>query len=117
MIFIHGFLGHAFEFKPYLEYFENKVRWISISILGLEKKFPKPKDLNEITPKMFIDLIVDFVTRILKFKRIILVGHSFGAILGQAFVYHHPDLIAGVNFNWNSNIPVHLGFLAYTNSR
>ena len=83
----------------------------------MEKHFPKPKDLNTISPQTFIELIVEFVTKVLKFKRIVLVGHSFGAILSQAIVYHYPELIAGVSFNAFSNIAVHLGFLAYTNLR
>ena len=32
----------------------------------------------------------------LKFKRFIIVGHSFGAIISQAFVYHYQDVVAGV---------------------
>ncbi|CAI2368530.1 unnamed protein product [Moneuplotes crassus] len=116
MVFIHGFLGHAFEFKPYLDYFADKVRCISISVLGLEKHFDKPKDLNDVSIKNYMDLIVEFVTEKLKFKRIVLVGHSFGGIFSNAFCYYKEELVAGVSFNAISNISSHLGFLAYTQS-
>ena len=52
----------------------------------------------------------------LKFKRIVLVGHSFGGIFANVFTYYHPELIAGVSFNAVSNISANLGFLAYTAS-
>lgn len=85
--------------------------------MGLEKHFPKPKDLNDISPKSFCDLVMEFVTVRLGLKRIILVGHSFGAILAQAITYSHPDVIAGCAYFANSQIAPHLGFLAYTNLR
>ena len=116
MVFIHGFLGHAFEFKPYLEFFKDKVRWISISILGLERHFPKPEDINAISPKSFWDLIVELMTVKFNIKRFVLVGHSFGAIISQMFVYHYQDVVAGVWFIWYSSISSHLGFLAYNNT-
>lgn len=84
--------------------------------MGLEKHYPKPRDLNDVSCKSFIQLIVEFVRDKLGFERIILVGHSFGGIIANAIAYYYPELVAGVNFNAVSNISAHLGFLAYTGS-
>lgn len=84
--------------------------------MGLEKHFPKPKDLNTISIKNFCDLIIEFMTDILGFKRIVIVGHSFGAIMAQPLTYYYSDVIAGVCINAASTKATHLGFLAYTNA-
>jgi pimeloyl-ACP methyl ester carboxylesterase len=84
--------------------------------MGLEKHYPKPRDLNDVSCKSFIQLIVEFVRDKLMFDRIIIVGHSFGGIIANAITYYYPDLVAGVSFNSVSNVSAHLGFLAYTGS-
>lgn len=84
--------------------------------MGLEKHYPKPRDLNKVSCKNFIELIIEFVHQKLKFERFIVVGHSFGGIIANAIAYYYPDLVAGVSFNAVSNIASHLGFWAYTGS-
>lgn len=96
MVFIHGYFGNAFEFKPYLDYFSGKIRCISLSIFGLEKHFPHPEDINEVTPKNFVDMIVEFTTEVLGFKRIILAGHSLGGGFSSIVSNAHPELVAGL---------------------
>ena len=84
--------------------------------MGYEKHFPKPDDINSISPKTFGDLIIEFVTQKLGFKRCILVGFSFGGILSQPFAYHYPEVIAGVCFMCCSTIAPHIGLIAYNNT-
>ncbi|CAI2368064.1 unnamed protein product [Moneuplotes crassus] len=113
MVFIHGYFGNAFEFKPYLDYFSGKIRCISLSIFGLEKHFPHPEDINEVTPKNFVEMIVEFTTEVLGFNRIILAGHSLGGGFSSIVSNLHPELVAGVCVLGTCKFSLSIGIMAF----
>lgn len=45
----------------------------------------------------FADLIVKLIHDVLKVKKVVIIGHSFGGMISTIISAHEPDLVMGVS--------------------
>lgn len=80
ILFIHGYLDNVNSFLPILPHF-NKTNWIAIDLAGHGKSQHRSQDAHY----HLLDYVYDVVCLIeqLELKRVVLVGHSLGAIISS----------------------------------
>lgn len=80
ILFIHGYLDNINSFLPILHYF-NETNWIAIDLAGHGKSQHRSQDAHY----HLLDYVYDVVCLIeqLELKRVVLVGHSLGAIISS----------------------------------
>ncbi len=90
LFFIHGFGGHAMQWRYQLNEFAQKNRVIALDLRGhgLSDKPAEGYDIDSLQ----IDL--DVALDVLKVKgRFVLIGHSFGGALAVDYSLRHPERI------------------------
>ena len=93
VIFLHSFGGDSSHWASQLDHLRHHRRALAIDLRG-HGKSAKPKDRDYSVDAFVRDLEV--VVRELKLERFVLVGHSLGAAVANAYAGKHPRQVAGV---------------------
>ena len=93
VIFLHSFGGDSSHWASQLDHLRHHRRALAVDLRG-HGKSARPKDRNYALDAFVSDL--DTVVRELKLERFILVGHSLGAAVANAYAAKHPRKVAGV---------------------
>ncbi len=88
LVFIHGWLGSSLEWKYQLYHFNLKNHIILIDLPGFGKSDKPNKDYSI---DFYTRQISDFL-KLLKYNKIILIGHSLGGLIAQDIVLKNPKL-------------------------
>ncbi|BDR58066.1 alpha/beta fold hydrolase [Xylocopilactobacillus apicola] len=121
VLYLHG--GPGFSCAPLMQKFNSRLDQ-DLNFINLEQRgtglsyYPFAKD-EKITISTFIDDVYQFVCYLLdryQRKQLILVGHSWGSILGLKFIEHYPELISkyigvGQVINTQKNLDLQREFL------
>lgn len=92
LIFVHGYLDNAHSFLPMLPYFTD-VNWIAIDLVGHGKSPHRSPDAHY----HLVDYAFDLACLIeqLKLRKVILVGHSLGAIVSSIVASSQASCLKG----------------------
>jgi pimeloyl-ACP methyl ester carboxylesterase len=93
VVFLHSFGGDSSHWSSQLDHLRHHRRAIAIDLRG-HGKSARPLDLDYSIGAMARD--VDEVAKALKLPRFVIVGHSLGAAVANAYAGAHPDRVAGV---------------------
>ena len=93
VIFLHSFGGTSGHWASQLDHLRHHRRALAIDLRG-HGKSARPKDLDYSLGAYVRDL--ESVTKNLKLQRFVLVGHSLGASVANAYAASHPSQVAGV---------------------
>jgi len=93
VVFLHSFGGDSSHWASQLDHLRHHRRALAIDLRG-HGKSAKPKDRDYSVDAFVRDLEV--VVRELKLERFVLVGHSLGAAVANAYAGKHPRQVAGV---------------------
>ena len=89
LVFIHGWLGSSLEWKYQLYHFNVKNHIILLDLPGFGKS-DKPKE--NYTIDFYTKQIIDFF-KLLKYNKVILIGHSLGGLIAQDIVLKNPKIV------------------------
>jgi len=93
VIFLHSFGGDSSHWASQLDHLRHHRRALAIDLRG-HGKSARPND-DDYSVKAFVrDL--ESVVKELKLQRFVLVGHSLGAAIANAYAAEHPRRVAGV---------------------
>jgi proline iminopeptidase len=94
LVFIHGISGCCAAWKPYEEHFGKDCNLLFFDLRGHGKSFKKKSadfySLDNIADDIF-EMAISF-----GIKRMVLVGHSFGALLALDFADRYYDMVDGL---------------------
>jgi len=93
VLFLHSFAGDSRHWASELDHLRHQRRALAIDLRG-HGKSARPKDLDYSVKAMVRDL--EAVVRDLKLQRFVIVGHSLGASVANAYAAAHPNQVAGV---------------------
>lgn len=93
VIFLHSFGGDSSHWANQLDHLRHHRRALALDLRG-HGKSAKPKDRDYSVEAFVRDLEV--VVRELKLQRFILVGHSLGAAVANAYAAKHGRQVAGL---------------------
>jgi pimeloyl-ACP methyl ester carboxylesterase len=93
VIFLHSYAGDSRHWATQLDHLRHHRRSLAIDLRG-HGKSAKPKDMDYSIGAMVND--VDHVVRELKLQKFVLVGHSLGAAVANAYAAKYPGKVAGV---------------------
>ena len=93
VIFLHSFGGNSSHWASQLDHLRHHRRALAVDLRG-HGKSAKPKDRDYSVDAFVRDL--EAVTKELKLQRFVLVGHSLGAAVANAYAAKHPRQVAGV---------------------
>ena len=94
LVFIHGISGCCAAWKPYEEYFGKDCNLLFFDLRGHGKSFKK-KDADFYSFDRIVDDIFEMAISF-GIKRMIPVGHSFGALLALDFANKYPEMVEGL---------------------
>lgn len=93
VLFLHSFGGDSSHWANQLDHLRHHRRALAIDLRG-HGKSARPKD-NDYSVGAFVR-DVDTVVKELKLQRFVLVGHSLGAAVANAYAAANPSKVAGV---------------------
>lgn len=93
VILLHSFGGDSGHWATQLDHLRHHRRALAIDLRG-HGKSARPKDMNYSLPAYVSDLEV--VVKELKLERFVLVGHSLGAAVANAYAGKHPRQVAAL---------------------
>jgi len=93
VILLHSFGGDSGHWATQLDHLRHHRRALAIDLRG-HGKSARPKDMDYSLPAFVGDLEV--VVRELKLERFVLVGHSLGAAVANAYAGKHPRQVAAL---------------------
>ena len=93
VIFLHSFGGDSSHWANQLDHLRHHRRALAVDLRG-HGKSAKPKEKDYSIDAFVSDLEV--VVKELKLERFVLVGHSLGAAVANAYAGKHPRQVAGV---------------------
>ena len=93
VILLHSFGGDSGHWATQLDYLRHHRRALAIDLRG-HGKSARPKDMDYSLPAFVGDLEV--VVKGLKLERFVLVGHSLGAAVANAYAAKHPRQVAAL---------------------
>ncbi|MFA6027577.1 MAG: alpha/beta hydrolase [Patescibacteria group bacterium] len=96
LLFVHGLSGSSSAFLPYEKKFKEKYNVVSLDLRGHGKSI-KHNKYEEYTLSKFANDINDLI-EYLKLENIILIGHSFGALIVLEFLSSYQNKIKAVVF-------------------
>lgn len=89
LVFIHGWLGSSLEWRYQLYHFNFKNHIILLDLPGFGKS-DKPNKVYSID--FYTKQITNFL-KLLKYNKIILIGHSLGGLIALDIVLKNPKLV------------------------
>lgn len=93
VIFLHSFGGDSGHWASQLDHLRHHRRALAIDLRG-HGKSARPKDMDYSIEAFVRDL--EAVVQELKLPRFVLVGHSLGGAVANAYAAKHPGRVAGV---------------------
>lgn len=93
VVFLHSFGGDSSHWANQLDHLRHHRRALAIDLRG-HGKSARPKDRDYSMAAFVRDL--ETVVKELRLKRFVLVGHSLGAAVANAYAASHPSQVAGV---------------------
>lgn len=93
VLFLHSFGGDSSHWANQLDHLRHHRRALAIDLRG-HGKSAKPKDNDYSVAAFARD--VDTVAKELKLQRFVLVGHSLGAAVANAYAAANPSKVAGL---------------------
>jgi pimeloyl-ACP methyl ester carboxylesterase len=93
VVFLHSFGGDSSHWASQLDHLRHHRRALALDLRG-HGKSAKPKDRDYSVDAFVRDL--EAVAKELKLQRFVLVGHSLGAAVANAYAAKHPRQVAGV---------------------
>ncbi len=93
VLFLHSFAGDSSHWASQLDHLRHHRRALAMDLRG-HGKSARPRDMDYSMKGFVRD--VETVADKLKLKRFIIVGHSLGAQVANAYAGAHPDRVAGV---------------------
>lgn len=93
VVFLHSFGGDSTHWASQLDHLRHHRRALALDLRG-HGKSAKPKDLDYSVAANVRDL--EAVVKELKLPKFVLVGHSLGASIANAYAAAHPEKVAGV---------------------
>jgi pimeloyl-ACP methyl ester carboxylesterase len=93
VVFLHSFGGDSTHWASQLDHLRHHRRALAIDLRG-HGKSGRPKNLDYSIGAFVRDL--EAVVEQLKLQRFVLVGHSLGAAVANAYAAKHPNQVAGV---------------------
>ncbi len=93
VILLHSFGGDSGHWATQLDHLRHHRRALAIDLRG-HGKSARPKDLDYSLPAFVGD--VEIVVKELKLGRFVLVGHSLGAAVANAYAGKHPRQVAAL---------------------
>src|SRR5688572_20927235 len=93
VIFLHSFGGDSSHWASQLDHLRHHRRALAVDLRG-HGKSAKPKERDYSMDAFVRDL--EAVVKELKLQRFVLVGHSLGAAVANAYAARHPRQVAGV---------------------
>ena len=93
VILLHSFGGDSGHWATQLDHLRHHRRALAIDLRG-HGKSGRPKDLDYSLPAFVGDL--EIVVKELKLERFVLVGHSLGAAVANAYAGKHPRQVAAL---------------------
>ena len=93
VILLHSFGGDSGHWATQLDHLRHHRRALAIDLRG-HGKSARPKDLDYSLPAFVGD--VEIVVKELKLDRFVLVGHSLGAAVANAYAGKHPRQVAAL---------------------
>ena len=93
VILLHSFGGDSGHWATQLDHLRHHRRALAIDLRG-HGKSGRPKDLDYSLPAFVGDL--ELVVKELKLERFVLVGHSLGAAVANAYAGKHPRQVAAL---------------------
>jgi pimeloyl-ACP methyl ester carboxylesterase len=93
VILLHSFGGDSSHWATTLDMLRHNRRALAIDLRG-HGKSAKPRDMDYSLPAFVRD--VELVAKELKLERFVLVGHSLGAAVANAYAGKHPKQVAGL---------------------
>ena len=93
VVFLHSFGGDSSHWASQLDHLRHHRRALAVDLRG-HGKSARPQDRDYSLEAFVGD--VEAVARELKLERFILVGHSLGAAVANAYAGKHPRKVAGV---------------------
>ena len=93
VVFLHSFAGDSSHWSSQLDHLRHHRRALAVDLRG-HGKSARPRDGDYSIAAFVRDL--EAVVEQLKLKRFVLVGHSLGAAVANAYAGRHPDRVAGL---------------------
>ena len=93
VVFLHSFGGDSSHWASQLDHLRHHRRALAIDLRG-HGKSARPKDLDYSVGAFVRDL--EAVVGQLKLPRFVLVGHSLGGAVANAYAAAHPNRVAGL---------------------
>ena len=93
VVFLHSFGGDSSHWASQLDHLRHQRRALAIDLRG-HGKSARPKDMDYSVGAFVRDLEV--VVEQMKLPRFVLVGHSLGAAVANAYAAKHPNRVAGL---------------------
>lgn len=91
LVFIHGLSGSSSAWKMYEKYFDNKYNLLSLDLRGHGKSF-KSKKFEDYSIHNLSEDVRDLL-RYLKINKVVLISHSFGALIALDFLSRYEDVV------------------------
>jgi pimeloyl-ACP methyl ester carboxylesterase len=93
VVFLHSFGGDSSHWASQLDHLRHHRRALAIDLRG-HGKSARPKDMDYSVGAFVRDL--ESVVDQMKLQRFVLVGHSLGAAVANAYAGKHPDRVVGL---------------------
>jgi pimeloyl-ACP methyl ester carboxylesterase len=93
VILLHSFGGDSSHWATTLDHLRHHRRALALDLRG-HGKSGRPRDMDYSLGAFVRDL--EFVVKELKLERFVLVGHSLGAAVANAYAGKHPKQVAGL---------------------
>ena len=93
VVFLHSFGGDSSHWANQLDHLRHHRRALAIDLRG-HGKSARPRDMDYSLPAFVSDL--ETVVKELKLSRFVLVGHSLGAAVANAYAAKNPRQVAGL---------------------
>ena len=94
LVFIHGISGCCAAWKPYEEHFGKDCNLLFFDLRGHGKSFKK-KDASFYSLDCLVDDLFEMAISF-GIKRMVPVGHSYGALLALVFANKYPEMVEGM---------------------
>src|SRR5215204_2468710 len=93
VVLLHSFGGDSSHWASTLDHLRHHRRALAMDLRG-HGKSARPRDMDYSVGAFVRD--VEFVVKELKLERFVLVGHSLGATVANAYAAKHPKQVAGL---------------------